>query len=61
MIRIFNSACYGERLIPLEEAEIIEQKIDAKGRPFIFFEHTDYPFGGLRAWYDGTYWQCDLD
>ena len=65
MIRIFNSASYldspQERLIPLEEASIIEQKIDAKGRPFIFFEHKDYPLGGLRAWFDGTYWQCDLD
>ena len=65
MIRIFNSAYYedtgAERLIPLEEADIIEQRIDAKGRPFIFFEHKDYPIGGLRAWYDGTYWQCDLD
>ena len=41
MIRIFNSAVYedtgAERLIPLEEAHIIEQKIDAN----IFFEHKD--------------------
>ena len=65
MIRIFNSAYYEEtrteRLIPLEEVSIIEQKIDVKGRPYIFFEHKDYPLGGLRAWYDGTYWQCDMD
>ena len=37
MIRIFNSAVFedtgAERLIPLEEADIIEQKIDARGRP----------------------------
>jgi hypothetical protein len=25
------------------------------------FEHKDYPLGGLMAFYDGTYWQCDLD
>ena len=52
MIRIFNSAYYedtgAERLIPLEEADIIEQRIDARGRPFIFFEHKDYPLGGDR-------------
>jgi len=65
MIRIFNSAYYNEtgeqRLIPLNEAEIIEQKIDAKGRPYILFEHRDYPLGGLYAWFDGTNWSCDLD
>jgi len=65
MIRIFNSAYYqdtgAERLIPLNEASIIETKLDNNGRPFIFFEHKDYPLGGLRAWFDGTYWQCDLD
>ena len=65
MIRIFNSAYYNEtgeqRLIPLNEAEIIEQKIDAKGRPYILFEHKDYPLGGFYAWFDGTNWSCDLD
>ena len=65
MIRIFNSAYYEdtgeERLIPLKEVNIIEQKIDASGRPYIFFEHKDYPLGGIRAWFDGKYWQCDFD
>jgi len=65
MIRIFNSAYYNEtgeqRLIPLNEAEIIEQKIDANGRPYILFEHRDYPLGGLYAWFDGINWACDLD
>ena len=40
MIRIFNSAYYEdtgeERLIPLKEVNIIEQKIDASGRPYYF-------------------------
>ena len=65
MIRVFNSAYFSEtgyeKFIPLDEADIIEQKIDAKGRPYILFEHGDYPLGGLRAWFDGTYWQCDMD
>jgi len=65
MIRIFNSAYYehtnAERLIDLDEVEIHDQRIDAKGRPYILFEHKDYPLGGLYAWFDGTYWQCDLD
>lgn len=64
MLRIFNSAYYretgAERLIPLDEANIVTQKIDSDGRPYILFEHKDYPLGGLYAWFDGTYWQCDL-
>ena len=64
MIKVFNSA-YGrnsaERLIPLDEVNIVSQKIDYNGAPYILFEHKDYPLGALRAEFDGTYWDCDLD
>jgi len=65
MLRIFNSAYYAEtgaeRFIDFSEVNIVTQKIDNNAKPYILFEHKDYPLGGLYAWYDGTYWQCDLD
>ena len=64
MIKIFNSA-YGRnsdsREIPLDEVNIVTQKIDYNGAPYILFEHKDYPLGALMATFDGSYWQCDLD
>ena len=64
MIKVFNSA-YGrnsaERLIPLDEVNIVSQKISYDGKPYILFEHKDYPLGGLMATYDGEVWECDLD
>lgn len=61
MIRIFNSAYYGQRFIDFSEVNIVSQKIDYNSKPYILFEHKDYPLGALRAEYDGSYWQCDLD
>jgi len=61
LIRIFNSAHYGERTIDFSEVNVVTQKIDFYGKPYILFEHKDYPLGALRAEYDGSYWQCDLD
>ena len=64
MIKVFNSA-YGpssaERLIPLDEVNIVSQKIDYNGAPYILFEHKDYPLGALMATFDGSVWACDLD
>lgn len=64
MIRIFNSAYYretgAERLIPLDEANIVTQKIDYNGAPYILFEHKDYPLGALMASFNGSEWECDL-
>ena len=68
-IRIFNSGkpnsdgLYGRdyRYIPLEEVNIVTQSISVYGKPYILFEHKDYPLGSLQAIYDGTHWQCDLD
>jgi len=61
LIRIFNSAVPGERTIDFSEVNVVTQKIDFYGKPNILFENKDYPLGALRAEYDGSYWQCDLD
>ena len=63
MIKIHNRAYRDSeaRFIPMDEVNIVTQKIDYNGRPYILFEHKDYPLGGLYAWFDGTYWDCDLD
>lgn len=61
MIRIFNSAVKGERKLALDEVNIVTQSINCyNSRPYILFEHKDYPLGALMAEYDGNYWQCDL-
>ena len=65
MIRVFNSATYrfdqSERFLEIDEVNIVSQKIDYYGRPYILFEHKDYPLGALRAEYDGEHWSCDMD
>ena len=63
MIKVFNSAYRNsaERYLELDEVNIVSQKINYMGRPYILFEHKDYPMGALRAEYDGEVWECDLD
>jgi len=65
MIRIFNSAHFyqtgEERFINLSDVNIVTQKIDYNGKPYIFFEHPDFPLGALRAEYKNNNWECDLD
>ena len=63
MIKIFNSAYRDSeaRLLELDEVNIVTQKIDYNGAPYILFEHKDFPLGALSATYDGTFWQCDLN
>ena len=63
MIKIHNRG-YGTgeaRYLELDEVNIVSHKIDSNGRPYILFEHKDYPLGALRAEFDGGYWDCDLD
>ena len=64
MIKVFNSA-YREsiqnpKFIPLDEVNIVSNKIDYMGRPYILFEHSDYPLGALRAEFRNDCWECDL-
>lgn len=66
MIRVFNSAYFrqtgDEKFIPLSEVNIHTQGIcEFTSKPYILFEHSDYPLGALRAEFDGTYWQTDMD
>jgi len=63
MIKIFNSAYRDseERFIPMDEVNVVTQKMDWQNRPYILFEHKDYPLGALRAEFDGTYWVADLN
>jgi hypothetical protein len=64
MIKVFNSA-YREsieapKMIPMDEVNIVSQKIDYNGAPYILFEHKDYPLGALMASFNGSEWECDL-
>jgi hypothetical protein len=63
MIKIHNRGFNtGEaRFLQLDEVNIVSQKIDYMGKPYILFEHKDYPLGALAATFDGEYWDCDLD
>jgi hypothetical protein len=63
MIRVFNSAYRNtdERLIPLDEVNVVTMKMDYDGRPYMLFEHRDFPLGAVRAEFDGTYWQADMN
>jgi hypothetical protein len=63
MIRIFNSAYRNsdERLLSLDEVNVVTMKMDYDGRPYMLFEHRDFPLGAVRAEFDGTYWQADMN
>lgn len=60
-IRIFNSAVPGEREISLDDVNVVSMKMDYNGAPYMLFEHADFPLGALRAEYNGTNWECDLN
>ena len=63
MIRIFNSAYRNsdERLLSLDEVNVVTMKMDYNNRPYILFEHSDYPLGALKAEFRNDVWECDLD
>ena len=64
MIKVFNSAYRDSeaRFIPLAEVNVVLQKIcEWTSAPYILFEHSDYPLGALRAEFNGTEWECDLN
>tara|TARA_Y100001972_G_scaffold96616_1_gene119231 strand:+ start:289 stop:492 length:204 start_codon:yes stop_codon:yes gene_type:complete len=64
-IRIYNSAHSllqrDMRFIDTKEVTVQKQGLTTQGKPYIMFEHEDYPLGALMAIYDGAFWQCDLD
>ena len=63
MIRVWNSAYRNssERFIPLDEVNVVTMKMDYDGRPYMIFEHRDFPLGGLRAEFIDNVWDCDLN
>jgi len=62
MIKVFNSAYTNNgRYIPFDEIKIIKQDIGLLGRPYIMFEHPDFPLGPLKAEFRHEVWECDLD
>ena len=65
MIEVYNSA-YGtqqkRRVLSMDEITIHTQEICLfTARPYIIFEHRDFPLGGLRAEFNGDRWCWDLD
>lgn len=62
-ICIFNSA-YSDsvkRWISVDDVNVVEMKMDYYNKPYILFEHEDYPLGALRADFMDGNWYCDLD
>jgi hypothetical protein len=63
MIKIFNSGYRDSepRYLNLDEVNVVSMKMDYQGKPYILFEHRDYPLGSLRAEFRNDVWECDLD
>ena len=62
-ICIFNSA-YREserRWIAVDDVNVVTMNLDYNGKPYILFEHEDYPLGALRADFMDGNWYCNLD
>jgi hypothetical protein len=62
-ICIFNSA-YREsqkRWISVDDVNVVTMKMDYLNRPYMLFEHKDYPLGALCATFQDGNWYCDLD
>ena len=62
-ICIFNSAHrFGEhRWISVDDVNVVTMKMDYDNKPYILFEHEDYPLGALRADFMDGNWYCDLN
>ena len=62
-ICIFNSAYRdsGKRWISVDDVNVVSMKMDYDNKPYILFEHEDYPLGALRADFMDGNWYCDLD
>ena len=62
-ICIFNSA-YREsnhRWISVDDVNVVSMKMDYDNKPYILFEHKDFPLGALRAEFMDGNWYCDLN
>jgi hypothetical protein len=43
------------------DVNVVTMKMDYNNKPYILFEHSDYPLGALRADFMDGNWYCDLD
>ena len=60
-IAIFKSSEPGERRLKVSSVTVHAMQMDKEGKPYMLFEHKDFPLGALRAEFDGEDWACDLD
>ena len=62
-ICIFNSAYRdsAKRWISVDDVNVVTMKMDYDNRPYMMFEHNDFPLGALRADFTDGNWYCDLN
>ena len=62
-ICIFNSAYRDseKRWISVDDVRVVTMKMDYDNRPYMMFEHVDFPLGALRADFMDGNWYCDLN
>ena len=62
-ICIFNSARRNseKRWISVDDVRVVTMKMDYDNRPYMMFEHRDFPLGALRADFQDGNWYCDLN
>jgi len=62
-ICIFNSAYRDseKRWISVDDVRVVTMKMDYDNRPYMMFEHRDFPLGALRADFQDGNWYCDLN
>ena len=62
-ICIFNSADRESehRWISVDDVNVVSMKMDYDNKPYILFEHKDFPLGALRAEFMDGNWYCDLN
>ena len=63
MIKVFNSAYRDseKRWISVDDVRVVTMKMDYDNRPYMMFEHRDFPLGALRADFQDGNWYCDLN
>jgi hypothetical protein len=58
---VFNSGWRtGKRWIQVDPART-QVKMDYMGKPYMIFEHSEFPLGPLEAKFQDNNWYCDLD
>lgn len=60
-IAIFKTSEPGERHLKVNSVSMHAMQMDKDNKPYMLFEHKDFPLGVLRADFDGEDWVCDLD